>query len=193
MLKNVVLPAPFGPIRLTIEPCGIVKSRSLTATRPPNSLRTSSARSRSVTTLLVLDVVERLIGNPGLQLALPTSLTDQPLRPEEHHDDEDGSEDPRRVQRDVDRLAEDLEPRRVAPGEALVDPAADIAEPLLVQVGEEGAAEDPAPDAAHAAEDDHAEDEDRDVEEEVVGKGPALEAGEERAGNAAEESTCGVG
>ena len=47
MLKNVVLPAPFGPIRLTIDRFGIVKVRSLTATRPPNSLRTSDATSRS--------------------------------------------------------------------------------------------------------------------------------------------------
>ena len=36
MLKNVVLPAPFGPIRLTIEPSGMAKSTLLTATRPPN-------------------------------------------------------------------------------------------------------------------------------------------------------------
>ena len=45
MLKNVVLPAPFGPIRLTIARSGMVKSRSFTARRPPNSLRTSRASS----------------------------------------------------------------------------------------------------------------------------------------------------
>ena len=39
MLKNVVFPAPFGPIRLTIAPSGIVKVMSETATSPPNSLR----------------------------------------------------------------------------------------------------------------------------------------------------------
>ena len=43
MLKNVVLPAPFGPMRPTIAFWGITKSTSLTATRPPNSLRTLSA------------------------------------------------------------------------------------------------------------------------------------------------------
>ena len=37
MLKNVVLPAPFGPIRLTIALRGIEKSTSFTATSPPNS------------------------------------------------------------------------------------------------------------------------------------------------------------
>ncbi len=46
MLKNVVFPAPFGPIRLMIEPRGMVKSTSLTATRPPNSLRRPSVTSR---------------------------------------------------------------------------------------------------------------------------------------------------
>ena len=35
-LKNVVLPAPLGPIRLTIALGGMAKATSLTATRPPN-------------------------------------------------------------------------------------------------------------------------------------------------------------
>src|ERR687894_261809 len=38
MLKNVVLPAPFGPIRLTMARSGRSKSTELTATRPPNTL-----------------------------------------------------------------------------------------------------------------------------------------------------------
>src|SRR5262245_14359644 len=38
MLKKVVLPAPFGPIRLTMAPRGITKSTLLTATRPPKLL-----------------------------------------------------------------------------------------------------------------------------------------------------------
>ena len=39
-LKVVVLPAPLGPIRPTISPALIWKLTSLTATRPPNALRT---------------------------------------------------------------------------------------------------------------------------------------------------------
>ncbi len=35
MLKNVVLPAPLGPISETIDFCGIEKETSLTAVRPP--------------------------------------------------------------------------------------------------------------------------------------------------------------
>src|SRR6185503_2864679 len=42
-LKNVVLPAPFGPMRLTIEPSGITKSTPATATSPPNCLVTARA------------------------------------------------------------------------------------------------------------------------------------------------------
>src|ERR1043166_4251994 len=47
MLKNVVLPAPFGPIRLTIDPLGIVKLMSWTATRPRKRLVTWVAWRRS--------------------------------------------------------------------------------------------------------------------------------------------------
>src|SRR5688572_16737829 len=97
MLKKVVLPAPFGPIRLTIEPRGIAKSTSLTATRPPNSLRMSEATRRSVIGRapigvgpLVGDVVERRVAHALLELALVSSLGDQARRPEEHdnHDDQ---------------------------------------------------------------------------------------------------------
>src|SRR5947209_15220757 len=45
MLKNVVLPAPFGPMIETIESGGISKETSLTATSPPNSLLTWVAKS----------------------------------------------------------------------------------------------------------------------------------------------------
>jgi hypothetical protein len=44
MLKKVVLPAPFGPIRLMVDPRGMVKSTLSTATRPPNSFRSATAR-----------------------------------------------------------------------------------------------------------------------------------------------------
>ena len=43
-LKVVDLPAPFGPIRPTISPARTWKLTSLTATRPPNSLRARAAR-----------------------------------------------------------------------------------------------------------------------------------------------------
>src|SRR4051794_31403903 len=43
MLKNVVLPAPLGPMMLTMAPVGISKSILLTATRPPKRFVTLSA------------------------------------------------------------------------------------------------------------------------------------------------------
>jgi hypothetical protein len=51
-LKNVVLPAPLGPISATIEPRGIVKSMSSEARRPPNSLRTFVATRRLPSSLI---------------------------------------------------------------------------------------------------------------------------------------------
>ena len=44
-LKVVDLPAPFGPIRPRISPARTWKLTSLTATRPPNSLRTACTSS----------------------------------------------------------------------------------------------------------------------------------------------------
>src|SRR3954470_14460526 len=186
MLKKVVFPAPFGPIRLTIERSGIVKSTSLTATRPPNSLRTPSA-SRRLATLLVRRVVERLVVDTLVELRPAPRARNQALRPEEHRQHEDQSEDPGRIQRHVDVLAEDGVADTVR-----VHPRADVREPLLVQVREERSAQDHAPDVAHPAEDDHAKDKDRDVEIEVSGERAALEAGVERAGDAAEECARGV-
>src|SRR3954454_18432943 len=43
MLKNVVLPAPLGPMIETIERSGRLKEASLTAVRPPNCLVMFSA------------------------------------------------------------------------------------------------------------------------------------------------------
>jgi hypothetical protein len=42
-LKNVVLPAPFGPISAVILPRSISKCSTSTARRPPNVRTTSSA------------------------------------------------------------------------------------------------------------------------------------------------------
>src|SRR5947209_16499922 len=44
MLNSVVFPAPFGPISDTIDSSGMSSETSSTATRPPNSFDTFSAR-----------------------------------------------------------------------------------------------------------------------------------------------------
>src|SRR6266516_7117884 len=142
MLKNVVLPAPFGPIRLTIEPSGTMKSTSLTATSPPNSFRTPAAVRRSGT-----GVVERLVVHALMELGRPSRARDQPLGPEQHHDEQDDPEDAELVLRHID-----------ARPETVVDRVADLGQAGLVEPGEEGASEEHAPDVAHSAQDDHAED-----------------------------------
>src|SRR4249919_748564 len=191
MLKNVVLPAPFGPIRLTIVRSGIVKSTSFTATRPPNSLRTPWAISRSATLgvisvverlVVVLHVVEILVVDALVELEFPPLARNQALRPEQHRQHEDDPEDPRRVERHVDLLTK----HEVADA-VRVHPGPDVREAFLVQIREECGTDDHAPDIAHPAEDDHAEDEDGDVEVEVPGEGAALEAPVVGSGDAAEE------
>src|SRR3954452_11012813 len=103
MLKKVVLPAPLGPIRLTMLPVGTLKSTSLQATRPPNSLRTLRAISRSPFSLMGH---HRLTdGHPLLgrsELDSPPAAGDQPLRAQQHHRHDHASEDAEGVDRDVD-------------------------------------------------------------------------------------------
>src|SRR6266511_3889298 len=182
MLKNVVLPAPFGPIRLTIRPRGIVKSTSSVATSPPNSLRTFSATSRLPFPLLMLSVVQPRVRYALVEFGPPSRTRDQPLGPDEHHDHDDRAVDAVLVQRHVEMCAE-----------RLVELVADVRQSFLVEIREESGAEDDAPDVPHPAEDDHRQDERGDVEAEVVWERRALEAGEVGAGDAAEERACRIG
>src|ERR671918_79229 len=139
MLKKVVLPAPFGPIRLTMLPCGMTKSTSLTARRPPNSLRTPLAVSSS----LMRGSVDGLVVDALLELAFVPPLGDQARRAEQHHQHDDQAVDAELVLRHLDRQ----------PG--LVDLRADRGQSLDVEPAEHHPAQDGAPDAAHPAEDDH--------------------------------------
>src|SRR5204863_7415391 len=178
MLKNVVLPAPFGPISDTTEPRGIVKSTSSVATSPPNSLRTPSATTRLPLSLPMLRVVERRVLDAFVKLCSASRTRNQPLRPDQHHEDDDRAVDPELVQRHLEVGAE-----------RLVQRMPDVREPFLVQVGEERGAEHHAPYVAHSAEDDHREDESGDVEVEVVRERRAFERCEVCARDAAEERT----
>ena len=74
-----------------------------------------------------------------------------------------------------------------------VEPACDVRQAFLVEVGEQRGAGDRAPDVPHPAEDDHAEDEDREVEEEVVREDADLERAVPGSGDAAEEGAARVG
>src|SRR5438093_4071333 len=179
MLKNVVLPAPFGPISETTEPRGIVKSTSFVATRPPNSFRTCSATKRSSPLppfSLMLDVVQRRVGHALVELRFASLTRDQSLRPQQHRHDDDQTVDPELVLRHLE-----------ARPEGLVDRVADVGEALLVEEREERRAEDDAPDVPNPAEDHHREDERRDIEREVARERRLLEAREVGARDAAEE------
>src|ERR671930_1417977 len=118
MLKNVVFPAPFGPIRLTTEPRGMMKSTSFVATRPPNSLRTLSA-TRMFPSLAMLHVVERRVRHALVELALTSPARDQALRPDQHRRDDDQAVDPVLVFRDVEARPERLVDRVADVGKAL--------------------------------------------------------------------------
>src|SRR4029453_6857763 len=108
MLKNVVLPAPFGPISETTAPRGIVKSTSSVATRPPNSLRTCSATRRLPFWLLMLHVVERGVVHAFVELRAPSRTWDQSLRADQHHEHDDRAVDAVLVQRYLEVGAERL-------------------------------------------------------------------------------------
>src|SRR5690242_14534 len=114
MLKNVVLPAPFGPISDTTLPRGTVNETLLTATRPPNTFRTScasridsalmpapSSRCRSCRPCL-LGVVERLVVHSLVELERAPARRDEALGPEQHHDQDDRAVDAGRVELRVD-------------------------------------------------------------------------------------------
>ena len=91
MLKNVVLPAPLGPMIETIERSGTQNVTSLTAIRPPNCLVTSprveDRRPPAVGWRLVTRAVaRRVLGRSSSpldalgELELAPSLRQQALR-----------------------------------------------------------------------------------------------------------------
>src|SRR5205809_3475475 len=109
MLKNVVLPAPFGPISERTDPRGIVKSMSFEATRPPNSFRTCVATRMSPSCApfsLMLHVVEGRVRHTLVELGPASRARDQALGPEEHRQDDDQPVDPELILRDVEIGAE---------------------------------------------------------------------------------------
>src|SRR6478752_5693266 len=69
MLKNVVLPAPLGPMIETIDFSGRLNVTSLTAVRPPNCLVMLFASRTWVP-----------VGSPPCGFGVSTALIGQPLR-----------------------------------------------------------------------------------------------------------------
>src|SRR4029450_9182688 len=107
MLKNVVLPAPFGPIRLTIERSGMSKSTSLTAMSPPKTLvipRASRMFARMPFSSLT-GASPDLAPSAAMQLPGALAVGNDAFGPQEHHEDKEEAEQQEVVLRDV-RLAE---------------------------------------------------------------------------------------
>src|ERR671920_819789 len=95
MLKNVVLPAPFGPIRLTIERSGMSKSTSLTAMSPPKTLvipRASRMFPFSSLTGASPQCVADVAAFTAMQLLGALAVGDYALGPEEHHQHQNDTE-----------------------------------------------------------------------------------------------------
>src|SRR5437899_2034556 len=80
VLKKVVLPAPLGPIRLTIAPRGMAKSTLLTATNPPKRMVMAWASSSKLPPARDAAGVSGARSGRGCSVAL-NSLTSLPL----HH------------------------------------------------------------------------------------------------------------
>src|SRR5918995_7349896 len=194
MLKNVVLPAPFGPIRLTIERSGMSKSTSLTATRPPKTLAIPRAPRMfafpfSSATGCSPERVTDVATLAAVQLFGALAVGGDTFGPQEHHEDEEEAEQQEVVLRDV-RLAERGAPDGIADG---VDPLVNRREQIEVEALQDDRAEDHAVDVPHAAKDHHTENDDRNVEREGVGEDVLYERAVEGARDAAEHRSKGVG
>src|SRR3989304_6695606 len=94
-LKNVVVPAPVGPITLTMAFFSISKSSALTAKRPPKRLVTRRAVRMGIASPNVLLCCgvrgRRFFFGPGVQLAPDGGGGQQPFRLAQHHRDHGGA------------------------------------------------------------------------------------------------------
>src|ERR687894_1860911 len=90
MLKNVVLPAPFGPIRLAMARSGMSKSTDLTATSPPKTLVMPRASRMFVTassrpfSLGIGPLPDRI----AAKLLGALAVGDDAFKPQPHHQDQ---------------------------------------------------------------------------------------------------------
>src|SRR5215210_8111078 len=195
MLKNVVLPAPLGPIRLTMDRSGMSKLTALTATRPPKTLVMPRASRRLVppwTSPSGTGRAAHRVARARLvlaQLLLALAVGDDALRPEQHHQHEDHAEDKEVVAGQV-HVAHRRDAYRVADG---VNYVAQLRQGVEVDALERDGAQDHAVDVPHPPEHDHAEYQYGDVEREGVGEDVLYKGPVEGAGEPAEKRAQGVG
>src|SRR5215470_6742951 len=79
-LKNVVFPAPLGPMIEAIRPSSSSKSTSFSAVRPPKRLQILRASTSAATSAVP-------------ELAHAPAGGEDALLPEDHHEDQDEAED----------------------------------------------------------------------------------------------------
>ena len=164
MLKNVVLPAPLGPIRLTIAPRGhrevdVVAGDQAAELLAHLARARAGRRRRSCSPRVTAGEARRQeppsTPRPRTRLRA-RRLGIRPSRAQQHHVTIMMPEDRRTVLRDVEVVPNLLTCCRSR-------------QALVVEPGQDQRAEHHAPDVAHAAEDHHAQDEDRDVEQKSPG------------------------
>src|SRR5438094_7768624 len=127
-LKQVVLPAPFGPIRPTISPLSTVRSTRLTAASPPKR-RVSSRVSRRATKSGRRTRRGRRGGPPPLELGEFPGQRDEPAGQEEDRQQHRDREEDRLVRASPEGLGEQRQKGRAddradevsAPADIVVD------------------------------------------------------------------------
>ena len=205
MLKNVVFPAPLGPMIETIDPTGMSIETSLTATQAAELLgHLLGAEDRTVaravrggagaSTLTAPPPPARR--RPRLVPGSSSSVSPIPLvsssfrrrsgiRPCGRSTITSTSRKPKMLTCRSVRLK--FRPR--SPGSVLKH----VRDQVVVDVGEQQRAEHDPPDRAQAAEDHHREDEDREAELELAGVDQRRVGAQEGAGDAAERRAQRVG
>src|SRR4051794_3574122 len=191
MLKNVVLPAPLGPMIETIECCGIENETSFTATRPPNVLETASVASSAGRSPSPVGAGGAATGTVIARRSLPSAgrrrssndalswladLERAVARADALGELQRSSSFREQALRpqdhdDEDEEAEDAEvqDREVEVQPDLVRDAVEhLRDEVRVDERQQDRAEDHPPDGAQAAEDDHREQEDREAELELI-------------------------
>src|SRR4029079_6183477 len=163
-LKNVVLPAPFGPISAVITPRWISTWSTSTAVRPPNVRRTPSATTigsgletpgsaSSPARALRASSAEILVAAVGVSAGIERDLlpvAEDPLRSEDHQQHERQADE---HEADVGGLVGVHEARDPRLGREVGQDAADEGE----SSPEDHRAHDRGQDAARAAQDQHRE------------------------------------
>ena len=189
-LKNVVLPAPFGPMRLTIESFGDREVDGVDgdeAAEPPGDLAGDEDGP------VLQDVGAHRWPSSVVASAVPSSscsgsvisvwssrflrlFGNRPFGPHEHHDHEREA-----VQQELE--LDEVDVREDRDLDAIEELVEHLEQDVVDRVDHERADGD-TPEVAHAAEDDHREDRERDDEPELVRADGHELGGVEHAGDA---------